>query len=64
MEELQCLRPKDVQQILGLSKTETYRLFKSKDFPSFTLGEKLLRVTKRDFEEWFNKKKSQTAQNS
>lgn len=57
MEEFQCLRPKDVQKILNISKTETYRIFKSKDFPSFTLGEKLLRVSKKDFEEWLKRKR-------
>ena len=34
------LTPKDIQQILGISKTNTYRLIRQKGFPQITIGRK------------------------
>lgn len=52
----ECYAPKDIAKILSISQAESYRVFKTKDFPSFKLGERMLRVTKKDFAEWLNKK--------
>lgn len=49
---LECYSPSDVVQILNYSKASTYRLFRSKSFPSFRVGEKGYRVIKSDFKKW------------
>lgn len=54
--EIECYAPKDIAKILSISQAESYRVFKTKGFPSFKLGERMLRVTKKDFDEWLNKK--------
>ena len=53
-EGVKCLKPVQVGKILNMSKTEVYRLFNKNEFPSFRLGEKLLRVTEEDFYKWLD----------
>lgn len=50
--EIECLSPKDVKDLLRVSRTEAYNIFRREDFPSFKIGEKMLRVTKADFNRW------------
>lgn len=56
-EEIECLSPSQVKELLNVSKSEAYRLFNSKDFPSFRLGEKILRIRKVDFMKWLEEQK-------
>lgn len=56
---IECLSPKEVMQILKLSKSEVYRIFNSKNFPSFKLGERCLRITKIDFKNWLDKQRGE-----
>lgn len=58
-DEIECLSPKQVMSLLDLSKSEVYRLFQSSDFPTFTVGERSKRITKRDFKLWLNRRKEQ-----
>lgn len=58
MAEVMVYKPKDIQQILGLSQTKAYELFWSKEFPSFQIG-KAHRVLKKDFDKWLDKQVSQ-----
>lgn len=51
---IKCLTPMQISKILCMSKTEVYRLFHAKEFPSFRLGEKMLRVTEEDFYKWLD----------
>ncbi len=51
---IECLSPLEVSKLLKVSKTEAYNIFHSDGFPSFRLGEKKLRVIKRDFITWLN----------
>lgn len=50
------LTVKDVQNFLNLSQTTAYRLFKSEDFPSFSVRSSK-RVTKEDFLNWLTQQK-------
>lgn len=58
---IECLSPLEVSKLLKVSKTEAYNIFHSAGFPSFRLGEKKLRVVKRDFVKWLNEQKGETA---
>lgn len=48
------LTPKDVQTILGVSKDQVYRLFKSKSFPSEKVDGKHI-IPKFRFLNWMGK---------
>ena len=50
-----------VSKLLKVSKTEAYNIFHSDGFPSFRLGEKKLRVIKKDFITWLKNQKGETA---
>lgn len=58
-DEIECLSPKNVGELLGLSKSEAYKIFHSADFNSFYISERTIRITKRDFKLWINKKKGE-----
>jgi predicted DNA-binding transcriptional regulator AlpA len=58
-DEIECMSPCDVMKALSISRAEAYKLFKTKGFPAFRLGEKNLRVTKKDFKEWLDKQKGE-----
>lgn len=45
------LKPKDVQEILGISKGQAYRLFRREDFPSKRVGNRWF-VSLKAFEKW------------
>jgi excisionase family DNA binding protein len=45
------LTAQDVAKVLGLSINQTYRLFRSKDFPSLKVGAKYL-IPKPRFLQW------------
>ena len=47
------LTPMDIQEIMGLSRNNTYALCHSKGFPAVRIG-KLLRVNRDRFIEWYN----------
>lgn len=47
--------PKDVQQMLILSKSTVYNLLKSGEIPSVSIG-KSLRIPVTEFNEWCNQK--------
>lgn len=51
MSESICYKPKDVCELLNISKTHCYELFLSESFPSFRVG-KAHRIRKKDFEKW------------
>ena len=57
---IKCYTPKDVMQILKISKPQSYRLFNSKvqgeEFPSFRCGASW-RITVTDFNHWLNQKR-------
>lgn len=46
------LKVKDVQRILGVSKTTAYELMHSKKFPVVRVGEKCFRVPRDAFARW------------
>lgn len=42
---------KDIQEILGVGRATTYRLVRSKGFPSITIGKQIL-IDKEAFVDW------------
>jgi len=59
-EELPCvLTPKDIEDILGISKNSAYELCHSKGFPAKKVG-KLIRISKEKFIEWMNNTNNST----
>lgn len=50
----QLLTVKEVADILRLGKTNTYKLLKRKDFPTITIGKKIL-VRENDLNEYIKK---------
>lgn len=50
------LQAKDIQSILGISKTKTYELMNSKDFPTIYLNKRMV-VSKDAFLDWLNQDK-------
>jgi len=48
--------PKDVGELLGLSKCEAYNLMYAEDFPSFKIKGRW-KVTKADFWKWLDEQK-------
>ncbi|MDF2530872.1 MAG: helix-turn-helix protein [Clostridia bacterium] len=57
MSGVECYSPSDVIKILGISRAATYKLFNTKGFPSFSAGERCLRITKSDFKRWQEEQK-------
>lgn len=45
------LKPKDVQEMLGISKHTVYQLFRRKDFPAKRVGNRWF-VSLKAFERW------------
>jgi len=59
-EELPCvLTPKDIEDILGISKNSAYELCHSKGFPAKKVG-KLIRISKEKFIELMNNTNNST----
>ncbi len=54
---MKLLKPKQVQEICGLSKTATYEMLHSKGFPLIVLNKNALRVNEKDLYEFLKKKK-------
>lgn len=52
----ETLTVKDVKTYLNVSQNTAYRLFKDKNFPSFSVGGSK-RVTKADFLNWLEQQK-------
>lgn len=50
------LSAKDIQSILGISKTKTYALMNSRDFPTIYLNKRMV-VSKDAFLDWLNQDK-------
>ena len=53
---MKYLTPKDVKQIIGISLTNTYKLFKLKDFPCIRIGHRCF-VKENDLESFLNEYK-------
>lgn len=53
---IRCLTPKDVKEILNIKQAFVYELFNSKDFPSFKVGTHW-RVLEKDLLKWIENKK-------
>ncbi len=54
---MKLLKPLDVKNIIGISLTNTYKLFELKDFPSFKIGHRWF-VKEKDLEAFFDEYKS------
>ena len=54
---MKLLKPLDVKNIIGISLTNTYKLFELKDFPSFRIGHRWF-VKEKDLEAFFDEYKS------
>ena len=50
--EKTVLNAVDVSVALGISRSSAYALMRTKQFPSFVVGKKMIRVYKRDFERY------------
>lgn len=58
---LQILRRKQVEEIVGLSRTTIYNLIAQKQFPApFPLGERSVGWRKSDVEEWVLQQSTRT----
>ena len=49
-----CYRPTDIQKMLNISRTATYRLCQEPDFPSCKVGGTVL-INPDGFDEWLKK---------
>lgn len=49
------LKPNEAMELLGISHTTMYGLFKKKEFPAFRLGGKLWRIYKKDLITYMDK---------
>lgn len=54
---MKLLKPAEVSAITGLSKTATYELLHSKDFPLIVLNKNAMRVAEKDLYDYLEKKK-------
>lgn len=54
MTDTDVLTIKDVQKHLKLGENNTYKLFQSRAFPSYKIGNKYF-VRREAYENWFNK---------
>lgn len=54
---IECYTPLEVKEILKISESKAYQLFRSEGFPSFRFGRNL-RVTQKDFNVWLNQQKN------
>ena len=52
---MKYLTPKDVQEILKISRNNVYALFNSEDFPAVRIG-KQFRVSEKAFDEYLERK--------
>lgn len=52
---MKYLTPKDVQEILKISRNNVYALFKSEDFPAIRIG-KQFRVSEEALEKYLERK--------
>lgn len=48
------ISPNEARQLLGIGRTEIYKLCKTKGFPSFKLGSKIY-INKEKLQEWANR---------
>lgn len=46
------LTEREVREALRVSRNTAYEIMHASDFPSFTVGNRLLRVRKEDFLKW------------
>ncbi len=53
MAEKRCYTVKEIQEMLGISRTTIYKLLKEGKFPYVVLGGKYL-VSKKYFDEWID----------
>lgn len=53
MTEKRCYTVKELQEILGVSRTAIYELLKRKEFKWVLIGGKY-RISKKSFDEWFD----------
>jgi len=60
---IECYSPSDIMKILNYSKASTYRLFRSKDFPSFRVNVRSMRVTRKDFKVWLEDRRTKEISN-
>lgn len=56
---IECYTPLEVKDILKISESKAYQLFRSEEFPSFRFGRNL-RVTQKDFNKWLNQQKNRS----
>ena len=54
---MKLLKPSEVSQITGLSKTATYELLHSKGFPLIVLNKNAMRVSETDLYKYLESKK-------
>jgi excisionase family DNA binding protein len=48
----EVLEVKDIQDFLGIGRSQTYQLVKSNSFHTVTVGKRIL-ISKKSFVEWF-----------
>ena len=54
MEEKRCYTVKELQEILGISRSTVYELLKRNEFRWIQVGTKY-RISKKSFDEWLDK---------